>query len=542
MTMNHDAQRRTLLKSAATLLGAAIPFATGNTETTSMHSIVETTRGKVRGKQIGGVHVFKGIPYGADTTARRFMSPVPAPAWSGVRDALDYGPRAPQPPRTIHPLLTGWKDGSTSMSEDCLVLNVWTRGLNDDGKRPVMVWFHGGGFGAGSGSNHVYDGTTLCRRGDAVVVSINHRLNAFGYLYLAELGGPEFADSGNAGMLDLVLALQWVRDNAAAFGGDPSNVTIFGESGGGGKVSYLLGMPAAQGLFHKAVIQSGGFLTGMSTKTANARAEAYVRTLGLSRSTLSQIKTLPMQRLIEAMGTASTMADRMSFSPVTDRRVLPRDPFAPDANPLAAKVPLLIGTTQWEYIFQYGQEDPANFSLTWDQLPPRLAVAMQSLAIPGTAADVIVQYRRLRPHFSASDVFFAAVSDGRQTINSIRLAERKAAQPAPVYMYRLTWNTPVDGGKWKSPHALDIPLVFDNIAAAATMTGTGPQPERLGAQMSETWLAFARSGVPRTKLLPEWPTYDARARATMIFDSESRVENDPDRAVREYWHSMYRNS
>lgn len=539
MTMNHDVHRRTLLKGAATLLGAAVPFAIGRTETTSMHSIVETSTGKVRGRRSGDLHVFKGIPYGANTAAHRFMAPIAAPAWPGVRDTLEYGPRAPQPPRAIHPLLSGWQDGSSSMSEDCLMLNVWTRGLNDGGKRPVMVWFHGGGFGAGSGSNHVYDGAKLCERGDVVVLSVNHRLNAFGYLYLAELGGAEFADSGNAGLLDLVLALQWVRDNAAAFGGDPGNVTLFGESGGGGKVSYLLGMPAAQGLFHKAAIQSGGFLTAMSTRTATARAEAYVRTLGLSRSSLSQIKTLPAQRLIEALGTASTMADRMSFSPVTDGRTLPRDPFAPDANPLAARIPLLIGTTQWEYIFQYGQEDPANFSLTWDQLAPRLTVAMQSLAIPGSAAEVIAQYRKMRPQFSASDVFFAAVSDGRQIINSIRLAERKAAQAASVYMYRLTWNTPVDEGKWKSPHALDIPFVFDNAALAKTMTGAGPEQDRLGAQMSEAWIAFARTGAPSTKLLPQWPTFDANGRATMIFDGQSRIEKDPDGIVREYWQSMY---
>jgi para-nitrobenzyl esterase len=501
--------------------------------------IVETTLGKVRGTSSGGVHVFRGIPYGEDTRNTRFAAPRPRAPWSGVRDAVEFGPIAPQFKRDPHVLLRSWKEGSKSMSEDCLVLNVWTRGLDDGRKRPVMVWLHGGGFGAGSGSNMVNDGTHLCEQGDVVVISVNHRLNALGYLYLAELGGESFADSGNAGMLDLVLALQWVRDNAAEFGGDPGNVTIFGESGGGAKVSLLMGMPAAKGLFHKAVVQSGAFPKGLPKSVATQRAEKYLSSLGLDKSSLSKVRSFSQDQYVAALGSAATLADRMAQSPVTDGRALPTDPFDPHATPLSDGIPLMIGTTGWEYIFQYGQEDESNFSLDFRQLPSRLNGVLPALGIPGPAEAVIDRYRTLRPKFSASDVFFAVISDGRPIANAQLLADRKAARSAPVYMYRLNWETPADGGRWKSVHALDVPFVFDNVSTGVSITGTGPVQDRLAKQMSGAWLAFAHTGRPSSPLLPAWPAYKAVDRATMIFDAESAVEKDPASDIRKFWYSQY---
>ncbi|MDZ7679211.1 MAG: carboxylesterase family protein [Acidimicrobiales bacterium] len=304
--------------------------------------IASATSGAVRGTD-EGIAVFKGIPYG---TAERFMAPTPPKPWSGTRDALGFGNRSPQAD-DVGAALGGPADPAP-MSEDCLALNVWTPGL-DAGRRPVMVWFHGGGFSSLSGSSPMYDGVSLCQRGDVVVVTLNHRLNLFGFCYLAELGGERFADSGNAGMLDLVLALRWVRDNIATFGGDPDNVTVFGESGGGAKVSVLMGMPEAEGLFHRAIVQSGVHLHAQSPEQATANATKLMEQLDLAPDQVDQLTTMPFEHLTEALARLAPRTwGEVAFNPVADGVNLPRSPWLPDAPECSAQVPMIISSTRTE--------------------------------------------------------------------------------------------------------------------------------------------------------------------------------------------------
>ena len=505
--------RRRLLASAATLLAASAGSALAQARPEA-----STKAGRVRGAVVDGVHTFKGVRYGASTEGRRFMPPMPAAPWTGVADALDYAAQSPQ--------LQGGDGGGLyrswanprPLSEDCLFLNVWTRGLRDGKKRPVMVWFHGGGFSTGSGSSRGYDGVRLCQRGDVVVVTVNHRLNAFGYGYLGELGGPEMADSGNAGDLDMVLSLQWVRDNIAEFGGDPGNVLIFGESGGGGKVSTLMAMPAAGGLFHKAVVQSGPTLTVLNPSEATANMGKLLAACGLAPDQAAQLRTLPMERIVEAMAQA-----RADFRPVMDGRALPRHPFDPDAPAVSRNVPLLIGTTKDEMAGLQGASDPTTWTLTWETLPQKAAPYLAGL----DSAKAIADLRRLYPAAKPSDIYFTITTVRTMRKGSIEQAERKAAQGgAPAFMYLLNWETPVDGGKWKSPHALDIALMFDNVPNSASMTGTSPEAQTVADAMSNAWIRFARTGDPG------WASYRPDTRATMVFDVKSRVVNDPNREER----------
>ena len=477
-----------------------------------------TTVGRVRGAVVEGVSVFKGVRYGATTEGRRFMPPLPASPWTGVAPALDYAAQSPQlQAGDGGGLYRSWANPRVH-SEDCLFLNVWTRGLRDGRKRPVMVWFHGGAFSTGSGASHGYDGVRLCQRGDVVVVTVNHRLNAFGYGYLGELGPPEMADSGNAGDLDMILSLRWVRSNIAEFGGDPGNVTIFGESGGGMKVSTLMAMPAAAGLFHRAVVQSGPELSVLSPSEATANMRELVAACGLVPEQAAQLRTMPMDRIIDGMRAA-----RPDFRPVMDGRSLPRHPFAPDAPPTSRDVPLLIGTNKDEMAGLLGAGDPSAWALTWEGLPQKAAPYLAGL----DAARAIADLRRLYPAAKPSDIYFTITTVRTMRKSSIEQAERKAAQGgAPAFMYLLNWETPVDGGKWKSPHALDIALMFNNVAKSASMCGTGPDPQKLADAMSSAWIRFARTGNPG------WPAYRADSRATMVFDVNSRVANDPNREER----------
>ncbi len=427
-----------------------------------------------------------------------------------MRDAIEFGPIAPQ-------------GGNRPISEDCLHLNVWTPGLRDGARRPVMVYFHGGAYSGGTSNETETDGTRLSRRGDVVVVTVNHRLNAFGYLYLAELGGSDLKDSGNAGMLDLVLALQWVRDNIAEFGGDPNCVTIFGHSGGGAKCATLMAMPVAKGLFHRVITQSGQQITASRLETATRHARQLLDALKLSPERVDELRTMPMEALVKVSRAPQYLG------PVKDGGVLPRDPFDPDAPPQSAHIPMILGNTRGETRTLIGRGDPSLFELTWDTLRPKLEANSPFMGNLDRG-EVIAMYRRLYPQYSPSDVFFAATTDSRSWRGQVIEAERRAAQPsgaAPTWVFQLDWGTPIDGGKWGAHHGLDVPLCFDNAELVSERVGAGNEARALGALMSEVWTTFARSGKPQAKTLPDWPVYDLTARKTMIFDRVTRVENDP---------------
>ena len=498
---------------------------------------VDTASGKIRGRRVGGVSKFLGIPYGSDTSRYRFR-PVPAAQpWSGVRDCFQVGSRAPQGTVAvagatnsfIMSLFGGGGITPEPESEDCLFLNVYTPDASHARKRPVMVWLHGGGFAQGSGGTPAYDGSALVRRGDVVVVTLNHRLNALGYLYLGALD-PTYVDSGNVGQLDIILALRWVHDNIAAFGGDPGNVTIFGESGGGAKVGTLLGTPPAQGLFHKAIQQSGPVLSMVDTATAAQHAEATFAALGLAKGDVRKLEQLePRQIIAAALKAQEGFRGKRTLGPVVDGRSLPVNPFEPKATELSRTVPLIIGTCKDEQtLFMAG--DPLFGKMTEAQARERFA------AQAGAKAEPAMQlYRRLRPNDAPTYWVAEMATDMGTWSNSIRQAERKAAQQAaPVYMFRLDWETPVLNGILRSPHGLDTALVFDNADLATGMLGTGPEPKKLGADMSQAWINFARSGDPSLKGLP-WPRYEATQRETMIFNVPSHVVADPDRERRLFW-------
>ena len=510
-----------------TLFGAATGLLAAKARAQSMIDapIATTAHGPVRGATEDGILVFKGIPYGATTAgAARFHAPAPPVAWSAVRDALAYPPMAPQSVFTPGSLFTSWTFDK-DISEDCLALNVWTPGLRDGAKRPVMVWFHGGDYSSLSGSRNVYDGVRLCQRGNVVVVTVNHRLNAFGYMYLAEVA-PALGAAVNPGMLDLVAALRWVRDNIAEFGGDPGNVTIFGQSGGGGKVSTIMAMPDAAGLFHRAIVQSGSYarnahLQAMSPEEGTRHARALLAALEIPSGDATRIAALPVDTLVAGVAKVARGPDRAVWRPVADGQVLPGGPWWPDAPAVSAQVPLMIGTTATEMTMLIGASDAATFTLDEDGLRQRLARWTK----PEDADRLISAFRADRPEASPSDLFFAIATAGSFRKGAWTQADLKARQNAgPVYLYELDWQTPVEGGKWHSPHSLDLALVFDNVAKSASMVGSGPEPRRVAERMSSAWLAFARTGDPSTEELP-WPAWRPNSRATMVFDTESRVVN-----------------
>ena len=505
--------------------------------------IVETVSGKVRGSTQNGIHAFKGIPYSASTGgANRFQPPRPSESWAGVRDALALGGRAPQwqgVPIRRPGMATFLGPADTSPeTEECLNLHVWTPGI-DGAKRPVMVWLHGGAFHFGSANRAVTDGANLARRGAVVVVAVNHRLNILGHLDLSAVGGERYAHSGNAGALDLVAALEWVQTNIDRFGGDAGNVTIFGESGGGGKVSVLLAMPNARGLFQRAVIQSGASIRVSNRERAAALAEAALRQLGVTRNSLDRLQTIPVEQLIATITPARQkvgrpplpLLDRYDFGPVVDGQDLSQQPCDPGPATFSDDIPLLIGDTKDEATRFLADDDAVwNRTLTEAQLRERLA------AIAGGEADRLFDlYRTRDPQANPAELLIAALTHGQFWVRSALFAERKAARGrAPVYMYSLAWETPVFDGRLKAPHALDLPFVFDNTEVAEATAGA-PGARELAAVMSAAWIAFARTGNPHTGALPDWPAYSAEQRHVMVFDQKPRTVADPDRDARLLW-------
>jgi para-nitrobenzyl esterase len=483
--------------------------------------VVETTSGKIRGTIEDKVSAFRGVPYGASTAgSARFMPPEKPQPWSGIKDTIELGHRSPQGPSGLIPEVAA-TDVNEPAGEDCLVLNVWTPSATSSGhKRPVMVWLHGGGFTSGSGGFKIYDGVKLAGKHDVVVVTVNHRLNAFGYLYLADLGGAKYANSSNVGMLDIVAALQWVHDNISSFGGDPANVTIFGQSGGGAKVSTLLAMPAAKGLFHRAVIESGASLRGIPRDAANKSTEAFLAKVGLKPDQIDQLQSLPVDRLTKALA-------GVRFGAVVDGKTLPANPFDPTASEISASVPLLIGTVQTEVtFFPATQLDPI------DEAALRERVKQTLHASDADADKIIAVYKKVDPAISNIDIALESASDSFAWTNAMTAAERKGALgKAPAYMYYFKWRSPVRDGKLKAMHCMEIPFVFDNPDAGKPMTGSGEDRYALADKISGAWVAFARSGNPSQKGLA-WPAYTSSKRATMILDDKCEVVDDPRKEIR----------
>ena len=490
-------------------------------------AVVETAHGFVRGEVFKGISIFRGIPYGASTAGtNRFLPPRPPESWTGVRTCVDYGETAPQMPGRLAE--GGWEGRRPEMGEDCLCLNVWTP-ATDSSKRPVLVWLHGGGFEAGSGSSLLYDATRLARRGDVVVMTINHRLGIFGHCHLEDLFGVDFAGSANAGYLDLVAALSWVRDHAAQFGGDPANVTIFGQSGGGRKVSLLTASPLAQGLFHRGIVQSGSHLRLMTRERAHELAERLLRKFELKSGDARKLQELPWREIRRA-NRDITRATQSRFSPTLDGTTFAAHPWDPAAPPTAASIPMLIGTTRTELSNQLGTSDETTFTLDDAGLAGRLTAFVPARDVP----ELISLFRRGSPSASASEIFFQIASACTYWRDSILQTEAKARQGgAPVYAYRLMWRTPVEGGRRITPHSLDLPFMFDNVAKAEDMVG-GPttQTAALADMMSESWLQFARSGDPNNAHVPAWKPYDLEDRTVMLFDTPPSAARDPQREER----------
>ncbi len=508
------------------LANAAYPLYASESAKRSMP--VETSLGKVRGLDLGGgVSLFAGIPYGGPTEGvNRFRPPVNAASWTGVRDAVHVPPRCIQAPGSVFDLpigdyfAGGRKDKlqlpEQTDSENCLFLNVLSPGAGQMKNCPVMVYIHGGGFASGSGVIALgADG--LVREQNVVLVSVNHRLNVFGYLHLAAFN-PKYANSGNAGLLDLVLALQWIRRNIASFGGDPNNVTIFGESGGGAKISALMAMPAAKGLFAKAIVESGSALRVATADEATTAANRILKKLGIPPEHIDRLQALPAAALFEASRSGPEENPAPRLGPVLDKDAIPQQTWDPAAPEVSANIPMIIGSCKDEATLFMGGKNGENFHLDAAGLQSRVA---QYLKIPAADADrLIAVYKSERPGSNPSDVFFAIASDRMFRINAITQAERKVRQgKAAVYMYAFTYDTPADGGKYRAFHTAELPLVLRMVKY--------PESDPLSRQLSAAWAAFARHGHPNSGQALQWPRYTLASRDTMVFGMKSAIVQDP---------------
>lgn len=502
--------RRSVIAGLGAAAGISLPAGAGG----GGDPVVVTSNGPVSGTHENGVAVFRGIRYGADTARTRFARPERPAPWQEVRPATAYGAASPQ------------KGSEPDQSEDCLFLNVWTPEARPGGRRPVMLYIHGGAYNAGSGSEALYDGARLAAAGDVIVITINHRLNAFGYLSLGLLMPQAFPDSGNAGQWDIVLALQWVRENAAAFGGDPGRVMLFGQSGGGAKIATLMATPAADGLFHSAVTMSGQQVTASGPLNAKRRAEAFLARLGIAPGDADGLLALSPERLVDALDTRDPVNPDFSvyFGPVLDERMLTRHPFWPDAPAQSARIPMILGNSLDETRNLIGRSEPEMFDLSWEALPAALARHLRSDIDPN---EVSRAYRSFYPDRSPADIFFAATTAGRSWRGQVEEADARARDGGSTWVYRFDLPWTADGGRWGAPHMVDIGYAFLNLDKPGAMPGEAAAARRAAAALSGAFISLARSGNPNRAGLPEWPRHTWPTRQTMIFGASIRAENDP---------------
>jgi para-nitrobenzyl esterase len=555
--------RREWITSAASLAAgaAAVPFIGGRADVAAQTpaavsraivaptagNIVEIECGKIRGFSRNGILAFKGIPYAASTAgARRYMAPAKAATWAGVRSCMALGFACPQPfhvpegrrvgwSRDEEAFMFEWDDGQPG--EDCLRVNVWTPSTSDATRRPVLVWIHGGGYTSGSSNElRMYDGESLARRGNVVVVSLNHRLGPLGYMNLQQYG-EKWRDAVNLGQLDLIAALEWVRDNIGRFGGDSSKVLVFGQSGGGGKISTLMGMPAAKGLFQRAVIQSGSSLRQTTPERSAALAAATLQELSLSKDAIDRLQEVPVESIIQAglrarqklqpVAPAPGTGGGLNWSPTVDGASLPRHAWDPAAPEYSAAVPLMIGTVLNEFGNSIQAGDPSLDTMTADDMKKRLADQRGD-----KAAALLAVLERKYPKASPYELLSRSTGLTAR-MNAVAQATLKAQQNgAPVYLYWFQWQTPVLDGRPRAFHCAELPFVFAKTDRCAAMTGGGADARALAAKMADAWVAFARNGNPSHSGLPEWPAFSADRCETMIFDTTSAVKTNPDREER----------
>ena len=494
----------------------------------SIGSTVVTQQGRVRGLLRDGIEQFWGIAYGASTAGEnRFMPPRPPAAFSGVNDQFTIGRRSWQAPGVGEPapvvLATNRLEPE---GEDCLNLNIFTPGA-DNQARPVMVWFHGGGFTSGSGNYLIYDGTNLAKTEDVVVVSVTHRLNIFGHLHLADIGGEHWARSTNVGVQDMIASLQWIADNIAQFGGDPERVTIFGQSGGGGKTTTLMACPEAAGLFHRCIAQSGAALRGIPASDASAASEQFLRKLGIPANRLEDLYKLTPQQIQQAFYSEPAIAG-LGTGPVIDGSIIPHHQWDPAAPAYSASVPLMAGSTQNEN----GWLGPPPFDLPDDEMLALFTTRLASGSQP-KGQQLLDLYKARHPETRNRMLWLTAESDNTRRWNAQLLSRLKYEQgKAASYLYFFNWQSPVHDNRMGAYHTLDIPFVFNNVDVAASMTGASQYRYELAHIMSAAWAAFARTGDPNHADMPHWPAFNSADYPTMIFGQEVVVENDPNKQER----------
>jgi len=521
--------RRTFLlgtaRAGASLAALGALSACATTAATA-EPVAETTSGRLRGTRAQGAFAFRGVPYAATTAGdNRFRPPLERQPWAGVRDALQGGASAPQP-QIGSPAEFAWYWSAIPASEDCLSLSVFTPALRDHRRRPVLVWLHGGAFAIGAGTSAGFDGSHLAVSQDVVVVSVNHRLNVLGGPFTGEHPEQLSAESGNLGTLDQLAALKWIKANAESFGGDPANITVFGQSGGAAKVTALLGLPAARGYIQRAIVQSGSGAWKLAGPEAAARAaHAFLREFGLNAASAGRLREVPVAQLVAAFAKVSGAAGGVSeFRPTLDGQVFADDPFDPVASPLAVDVPVLIGNAADEATF-FLAADPRNFSLGAAQARQRI---QRFLRLDGAATDRLIEaYRERDGKATPSELLIRIAGDYNYRLPTLAVAERKAAQQgAPVYAYEFDWKSPARGGALGSPHTAEVPFIFGTLDAARPLVQDSPDQLQVRDRMGAIWAQFARTGRPGDTV-SGWTPYDGTTRTTALLGKSWEARRDP---------------